>query len=302
MIKNGILLIDKPTGFTSFDVIAKMRGISGVRKIGHSGTLDPMATGVLPLFFGGATKACDCMPCQDKRYRAQFRLGLTTDTQDIAGTVQSESPVQATAQEVEAVLARFRGDIMQLPPMYSAIQVNGRRLYDIAREGGTVERQERPVTIYEAGLIGADEDSHSYTLDVSCSKGTYIRTLCHDIGELLGCGATLTALCRTEACGFRLEDCITLEQAQTQVDAGVLLESLRPVDTVFAALPRVVLDDRRKKLFHNGVQLDIARNKLPKHDGMYTVYSEGGQFLGLAHNNYETNELNADKLFAVEAP
>lgn len=302
MIKSGILLIDKPSGFTSFDVIAKMRGISGMRKIGHSGTLDPMATGVLPLFFGGATKACDSMPCQDKRYRAEFRLGFTTDTQDIAGTVQSERPVRATAKEVEAALVRFRGNIMQLPPMYSAIQVNGRRLYDIAREGGTVERQERPVTIYEAVLLTADETTHSYTLDVFCSKGTYIRTLCHDIGELLGCGATLTALCRTEACGFRLADCITLEQAQQQADAGVLLNGLLPVDTVFAQLPRVVLDDRRKQLFQNGVRLDINRNRLPKHDGMYTVYGQTGQFLGLAHNNYETNELNADKLFAIETP
>lgn len=293
-------MIDKPSGFTSFDVIAKLRGIAKTRKIGHSGTLDPMATGVLPLFFGGATKACDSLPCQDKRYRAQFRLGLTTDTQDITGTVQSESPVHVTAAEVEQVLAGFRGEIWQLPPMYSAVQVNGRRLYDIAREGGTVEREKRKITIYEANLLEVDEREHRYVLDVSCSKGTYIRTLCHDIGEALGCGAVLTALCRTEACGFHLCDCITLEQAQQEADADRLHERLQPVESAFAALPRVVLDSRRTKLFRDGVRLDLARNKLPKLDGGYTVFSEGGQFLGLAHNNYETNELNADKLFALE--
>ncbi|WP_312645095.1 tRNA pseudouridine(55) synthase TruB [Hydrogenoanaerobacterium sp.] len=295
----GILLINKPAGFTSFDVIAKMRGISKIRKIGHAGTLDPMATGVLPLFFEGATKACDIMPNQDKRYRARFRLGLTTDTQDITGKVLSEAPVMATTADVQAVLERFAGDIEQLPPMYSAIQVNGQRLYDLAREGKTIERETRPVTVYELNLLESDDIAHTYTIDVSCSKGTYIRTICHDIGEALGCGATLTELCRTEAAGFMLRDCITLEQAQQESQAGTLFERLLPIESVFAALPRVTLDERRAKLFQNGVRLDLVRNKIPRIDGTFAVYGGETKFLGIAHNDYDKNELHMDKLFSL---
>lgn len=296
---SGILLIDKPAGFTSFDVIAKMRGISKTRKIGHSGTLDPMATGVLPLFFEGATKACDILPNQNKRYRAEFRLGLTTDTQDITGKVLSQSPVSATAAGVEAALAGFRGEIRQLPPMYSAVQINGRRLYDIARAGGTVERETRPVAIHALTLLCADEKTHSYTLDISCSKGTYVRTICHDIGEVLGCGAALTALCRTEASGFALYDCITLEEAQRAAEDGTLFSRLLPVETAFACLPRVTLNAQRARLFQNGVPLCLQHNQIPPLKGTFTVYSEAEVFLGLAHNHFEKNELAMDKLFAL---
>ncbi len=210
----GILCIDKPEDYTSFDVVARMRGICRTKKIGHAGTLDPMATGVLPLFLGRATKACAILPDQNKRYRASFRLGITTDTQDITGKVLKERPVTASAQEVREALQGFVGDILQLPPMYSAVQVGGQRLYDLARQGIEVEREPREVSILSIDLLEESPETGEYTIDVLCAKGTYIRTLCHDLGEKLGCGAALTKLRRTMAAGFTEADCITLEQAE----------------------------------------------------------------------------------------
>ena len=215
MQKNdGIIIMDKPQGFTSFDMVAKMRGMLGTRKVGHAGTLDPMATGVLPIFVGRATKCCDLLPDQDKSYTATFELGYTTDTLDATGKLLSKQPVTAGEEQVRAVLERFRGPISQLPPMYSAISIGGKRLYDLARQGSEVERERRPVTIHSLELTAAQPQENRYTIEVNCSKGTYIRTLCADIGEALGCGATMTALRRTCAAGFSLEDALTLEQAQ----------------------------------------------------------------------------------------
>ena len=210
----GILCINKPQDFTSFDVIAKLRGISGTRKIGHSGTLDPMATGVLPIFFGSAAKACDLLPNSDKRYTAGVRFGLTSDTQDIWGSITGENPAPLSREDLEAALPRFTGTISQLPPMYSAVQVNGQRLYDLARKGVEVERTPREITIYKLDLLSYDPEKREALLDVSCSKGTYIRTLCHDLGQFLGMGAVMSSLIRTEAAGFTLSDCVTLEDAQ----------------------------------------------------------------------------------------
>ena len=207
---SGILLIDKPKGFTSFDVVAKVRGIARTRKVGHGGTLDPMATGVLPLFLGAATKACDILPDQTKAYEAWFRLGQTTDTQDCTGKVLTESEVSCTIAQVEEVLSRFQGDFLQTPPMYSAIWVQGRRLYDLAREGREVERSPRPVTVYEIRLLQAREEENLYQIYVSCSKGTYVRTICHDVGQALGCGAVLTGLRRVISSGYRVEDAVTI--------------------------------------------------------------------------------------------
>ena len=294
----GILLVDKPQGFTSFDVVAKVRGMARERRMGHAGTLDPMATGVLPLFLGEATKACDILPCHDKRYTATLRLGLITDTQDSTGKTLEERPVGACRSDVERMLERFVGDLMQVPPMYSAVQVDGRRLYDLAREGKTVERPARPVTVYAAKLLQADEQAHEYTLDVRCSRGTYIRTLCHDIGEALGCGAALTALRRTEAAGWVEAQCHTLEELQTAVDNGAFAQLLQPLEQAFSPLPRVEMDARRARLFCNGVRLDLSRNPLPHLDGRYSVYGPGGTFLGVAHNDYERGELRMDQLFA----
>ena len=198
--QGGILCIDKPEGFTSFDVVAKLRGIARERRVGHAGTLDPMATGVLPLFFGRATKACDILPRQDKRYLASFKLGVTTDTQDITGTVLSEQTPDADEARVRAAAAGLVGDIMQTPPMYSAVRVNGQRLYELARRGVEVERAARPVTVYSIDFTACDVQANTFTIDVHCSKGTYIRTLIADIGAALGCGAVMTALRRTMAC------------------------------------------------------------------------------------------------------
>ena len=206
---NGILLVDKPAGWTSHDVVAKLRGVLGERRMGHSGTLDPMATGLLVVFAGRATRAVSFSENHSKCYEARLRLGLTTDTQDTTGTVLSRSECAVSRTELEAVLPQFRGDILQTPPMYSALKVDGQKLYEIARRGGEVARKARPITIEELTVLGeADGD---YALRVRCSKGTYIRTLCHDIGAALGCGGVMSALRRTEVGAYRVSDAHTMD-------------------------------------------------------------------------------------------
>lgn len=280
--QSGIICIDKPEGFTSFDVVAKMRGIAGMRKIGHAGTLDPMATGVLPLFLGRATKACDQLPRQDKCYLAQLQLGISTDTQDITGQVLSRREVTVGAEQVEEIAARFTGAIMQVPPMYSAVKVDGKRLYELARRGEQVERAARPVEIFSLRLRLIDDKSHVYEMQVHCSKGTYVRTLAHDIGEALGCGATLTALRRTMAAGFSLENSITLERAQALAQAGELHTAVMPVEQAFASLPRVQLNIKQTNMFLNGVRMDPARIPNAVKNARMAVYAYNGVFLGLA--------------------
>lgn len=292
----GILCIDKPGGHTSFDVVARMRGIAKTRKIGHGGTLDPLATGVLPLFFGRAAKAVDLLPNQNKRYTATFRLGAVTDTQDRTGTLLEERPVTVGRGEVAAVLPRFTGPQKQLPPMYSAVKVGGRRLYDLARRGQQVDRPARDITVHSLALLEADDASHTYTVDVACSKGTYVRTLCHDIGEALGCGAVLTALRRTEAGGFDLNQCISLERAAELAAEGVLEEALFPVWTVFAALPRLELEPRLARLFCNGVALSLGQFAAPP-AGLAAVYRTDGVFLGLAEPDPRMLRLRQTRLF-----
>ena len=292
---SGILLIDKPEGFTSFDVVAKVRGIARTRKVGHGGTLDPMATGVLPLFLGAATKACDILPDQTKAYEAWFRLGQTTDTQDCTGKVLSEREVSCTAAQVEEALSRFRGDFLQTPPMYSAIWVQGRRLYDLAREGVEVERQSRPVTVHELRLLEAREENHLYKIYVSCSKGTYVRTICHDVGQALGCGAVMTGLRRVISSGYRVEDAITIEQAQQMADADTLREKVLPVETAFTAYEKIRLTEKNARLFQNGVRLSSSRVGCSGIKGDFCVFGPDGQFLGLGCE--EQGELRIRKLF-----
>ena len=292
---SGILLIDKPEGFTSFDVVAKVRGIARTRKVGHGGTLDPMATGVLPLFLGAATKACDILPDQTKAYEAWFRLGQTTDTQDCTGKVLSEREVSCTAAQVEEALSRFRGDFLQTPPMYSAIWVQGRRLYDLAREGVEVERQSRPVTVHELRLLEAREENHLYKIYVSCSKGTYVRTICHDVGQALGCGAVMTGLRRVISSGYRVEDAITIEQAQQMADADILREKVLPVETAFTAYEKIRLTAKNARLFQNGVRLSSSRVGCAGIKGDFCVFGPDGQFLGLGCE--EQGELRTRKLF-----
>ena len=284
----GILLVDKPAGWTSSDVVAKLRGILHERRIGHSGTLDPMATGLLVVFVGRATRAVEFAEGHDKRYLASLRLGLVTDTQDTTGTALGGEPRDVGREELEEALAHFRGAIMQIPPMYSAVRVRGRRLYEIARRGGEVERAPRPVTIRKLTLAGR-EDGGDWLLDVCCSKGTYIRTLCHDIGELLGCGGCMSALRRTEAGGFRIEDASTLDRVQRFADEGRARELLLGVDSLFEA-PKAVLDAGEEKRLRSGAAFRVGLQ-----DGEYRTYSESGSFLALAR--VQAGELKTIKSF-----
>lgn len=280
----GIICINKPQGFTSFDVVAKLRGILKMRRIGHAGTLDPMAEGVLPVFIGNATKACDMLPDHDKIYRAGFRLGQVTDTQDSTGRVLAESDHSDVDREkLEGVLPMFRGNIMQVPPMYSAVSVNGQRLYELARRGIEVERKPRPITVYSLEIISFDEESGEGYLEISCSKGTYIRTLINDIGAELRCGAIMTSLVRTSACGFTLDDCHSFEEIETAVKTGRgFSDFVIPIEKVFGYLPKVMLNERQTEMYRNGVRMDASRLSCPASEGeQAAVYGFGGEFLGI---------------------
>ena len=292
----GILCVDKPADWTSFDVVAKMRGISNCHKIGHGGTLDPMATGVLPLFFGRSSKATELMPVQEKRYTATVQFGLTTDTQDSTGEVLKKSDLPVTEEALRSVLPSFRGTILQLPPMYSAVWVDGQRLYKLARTGREVERPKREITIHLLELLHFNEEERTAVLDVRCSKGTYIRTLCNDIGEALGCGAVLTALRRTETLGFTEEDCHTLEELKAAAGEGTFDSLLMPVDRVFRGYPAVYLSPKQTERFLNGVRLDTLRVRHRKTDDIVRVYGDN-KFLGLAHIEHSIEELQIIKLF-----
>lgn len=282
---NGILVIDKPKEFTSFDVIAVVRRITGQRKAGHTGTLDPNATGVLPILLGSATKAQDLILNHDKTYEAKFRLGLTTDTLDIWGSVTSQCKANLKKSDLLELLPKFTGEIEQIPPMFSAVQKNGQRLYDLARKGIEVEREARRVTVYRLELLDFDESTQEGRLLVECSKGTYIRTIIDDIGRCLGCGAVMTELRRTSACGFSLEDSITLERAKQFAQSGELAACVRSVESLFAQCGYVAVTDAQAKRFSNGGALDIGRTYLAKlsvKDGeIYRVKTRDNRFLGL---------------------
>ncbi|MCI9644006.1 MAG: tRNA pseudouridine(55) synthase TruB [Oscillibacter sp.] len=270
---NGILIIDKPAGWTSMDVCAKVRGILREKRVGHGGTLDPMATGVLPVFVGRATRGVEFAEKGWKEYAAGLRLGVSTDTQDVTGTVLETRPVTAGREDVEAALAAFRGDIQQVPPMYSAVKIQGKKLYELARRGKEVERKPRPVTIRELELLEA-ESGTDYRLRCLCSKGTYIRTLCHDIGQRLGCGGTLYSLRRTMAAGFTLAEAVTLEEVQ---DRGEAL--LQPLDGLFAQYPALtVRSPGQEKRVRCGNPVTLPGTA----DGTYRVYGQTGDFLCLS--------------------
>ncbi len=273
---NGILLIDKEPDWTSNDVVAKLKGILHQRRIGHSGTLDPMATGLLVVFVGRATRAVEFAEGHDKRYLASLRLGIDTDTQDTSGTVLERRPVSVTREELEAVLNNFKGELEQIPPMYSAIKHKGRPLYEIARKGGQVERKARKITVYDISVTGEQEGD--YLLDIRCSKGTYVRTLCHDLGQALGCGGCMSSLRRVEAGQFKVENAYKLCRVQEYADMDRAEELLLPVDTLFQQLGSCTVNaDQEKRLrCGNEVVMDIAA-------GDYRVYSAGGEFLMLGH-------------------
>lgn len=247
---NGIINIHKEAGFTSHDVVAKMRGICGQKKIGHTGTLDPQATGVLPVCLGSATKLCDMLTDKDKEYVAELLLGQTTDTQDVTGQVLTEKAVEASQEAVRAAVMSFVGDYDQVPPMYSALKVNGKKLYELAREGKEVERKARRVTILNIEIL--DIQLPVVKMRVACSKGTYIRTLCADIGEKLGCGGTMKSLVRTRVERFDLENAVTLGDLQELRDKGELEKAVLPVDMCFAECPALHVQEKWQKLLENG--------------------------------------------------
>ena len=269
---NGIVIIDKPQSWTSQDVTARLRRVFNTRRIGHGGTLDPMATGVLPVFVGRATRGVEFFEHAEKTYETVLRLGITTDTEDISGTVLTEQDAFVTGEMLEKTLEKFRGEIMQVPPMYSALKINGQKLVDLARKGREVERQPRPITIHELTLLGMEAEG--IRLRVRCSKGTYIRTLCKDIGEALGCGGCMAELRRVSAGEYRIEEAVPLQ---------VLLETetperyLRPVDSMFRNYPKVVLTPKQETRCRNGNSFSVKME-----DGTYRAYGQNGEFLMLA--------------------
>ena len=287
-MSGGIIIIDKPAGWTSMDVCAKLRGILKERRVGHGGTLDPMATGVLPVFVGNATKAVEFAEKGDKEYIAGLRLGIQTNTQDSSGEILETRPVSAGPEELEKALENFRGEILQIPPMYSAIKIQGKKLYELARKGQEVERKPRPVTIYALEILERTGEME-YLLRVRCSKGTYVRTLCHDIGQALGCGGCMSSLRRTMAAGFTLEQAVTLEEVQ---DRGEAL--LMPVDRFFEGYPAFRLAGaRQERLCRNG-------NPVPAEGlaaGTYRVYGQEGEFLCLSR--WKDGQLTPVKNFFI---
>ncbi len=287
---SGILLVDKPAGWTSFDVLAKLRGALGTRKLGHSGTLDPMATGVLAVFIGRATAAADRQLDHDKTYEATIRLGLRTDTGDITGAVLERAAAEAGERELRAALPQFVGAREQLPPMYSAVKVNGQPLYRAARKGQTVERTPRPITIYSIDYLGSPVPG-DYTLRVVCSKGTYIRVLAEEIGASLGVPAALAALRRTRAGVFGIGQCHTLPELLAAAEAGTVGEWILPADTAFAPLPALTVNDFTRAHLLNG----CPTSRYPAADGRYRAYDQAGNFLGLAR--VEGGVLLVEKLF-----
>ncbi|MBQ2687850.1 MAG: tRNA pseudouridine(55) synthase TruB [Clostridia bacterium] len=294
---NGVLIINKPMDFTSFDAVAVTRKVSGQRKLGHCGTLDPNATGVLPVLLGGATKAQDILPNHDKEYVAELKFGTKTDTLDIWGKVLSEEKSSVTKEQFEAVLPNFRGEIMQVPPMYSALKQQGQRLYDLARQGIEVKREARPVTVYSLTSEGFYQENQTAKIRVKCSKGTYIRSLIDDIGNALGTVAVMTALCRTSACGFNLEQSITIDGLKT-LTPDEIKERLLPIETLFESYLQVNVSEAQSVRFKNGGALSLERlRNLPKNyseNEIFRVKYED-KFLGLGV--IKEKELKIFKLF-----
>ena len=269
---DGIVIVDKPSGWTSQDVVSKLRGIFKTRRIGHGGTLDPMATGVLPVFVGRATRAVEFFEHAEKTYEATLRLGISTDTEDITGEILEEKPVNVTEEQFLETLNRFRGEIFQIPPMYSAIKINGQKLCDLARKGREVERKPRPVTIYALDCLSFE--GQTAKLRVHCSKGTYIRTLCKDIGEALGCGGCMESLRRVTAGEYEISQAVTMETLVNAEDPGIFL---LPTDSLFASYPAATLTEKQTLRCRNGNAFSISLES-----GTYRAYSPEGEFLMLS--------------------
>lgn len=310
---HGMINVYKEKGFTSHDVVAKLRGICRQKKIGHTGTLDPDAVGVLPVCLGSATRLCDMLTEKDKEYTAQFRLGVVTDTQDLSGNVLEESPVNVTLEQVREVIGSFAGESMQIPPMYSALKVNGKKLYELARAGKEVERKPRPITI--SSIIILKENLPDFTIRVVCSKGTYIRTLCHDIGGKLGCGAVMTHLTRSRVGSFTLEDAHPLSELQKLSEEGRLEEVLIPVEKMFEGLEILTAREEAYKSLKNGNQMrktdflleenEAKSRQAQQPEGIpeekeYRVYSHEGKFFGVYRYDEKRRLYSPVKLFFME--
>ena len=285
---NGIILVDKPQDWTSHDVVAKLRGVLHERRIGHSGTLDPLATGLLVVFVGRATRAVEFAEADSKEYLAGLRLGVSTDTQDITGNVIAKCNALPDEAAVRETLCRFIGDIEQIPPMYSAIKIGGKKLYELARRGESVERTPRKITVSSIDIV--DKDGTDYILNISCSKGTYVRTLCNDIGDALGCGACMSSLRRTRAGAFSVDEAHSLEDIEAAALEDRLSDIILPVDALFAPFPKLTVSESAAKRLKNGNVIKVSAE-----DGDYRVYSDSEEFLLLGR--VEDGKLKTIKSF-----
>lgn len=298
---NGIIVVDKPKRFTSFDVVAVLRGITKTKKIGHTGTLDPMATGVLPVLIGRCTRAESLLPVTDKVYEADFQLGLETDTQDFGGRILQRKPANISLEEMKRVLLQFKGDILQVPPMYSALKRNGMKLVDLARKGIEVEREARPVHISELQLLSFDEREKTGALRIECTQGTYVRTLIHDIGQILGCGAVMTELRRTMAAGFTLEEAVDLFKLKE--NPGSVADYLLPAERLFTCYETIGVTEAQARRFLNGGELDEERltfSSLPEQGQIYRMKGPEDIFIGLGIYEKERRAVKVLRLFLDE--
>lgn len=295
MERSGVINIYKEAGYTSHDVVAKLRGILKQKKIGHTGTLDPQAQGVLPVCLGKGTKLCDLLADHDKEYEAVLRLGITTDTQDMEGNVLQESSVQVSEEEVRTCILSFQGEQMQVPPMYSALKVNGKKLYELAREGKVVERKARPVTFHKIEVLWMELPK--VKIRVQCSKGTYIRTLCNDIGEKLGCCGCMEELLRTRVERFALEDAVKLDEVQKAMEEGTVDSLIFPVDRIFDQYPTAKTTTQGDLLVHNGNRLfsELLQEEPEAESGYVRVYDSEDTFIGLFEK--KTDQLVPVKMF-----
>ncbi len=293
---NGILCIDKPQHMTSFDCCALLRRLTGEKKVGHAGTLDPMATGVLPLMFGKATRAIPLLPTHRKSYRAEVQFGLTSDTLDVWGNVSQTDKPYPTLAQIEAIIPQFTGDILQVPPMMSALKKDGVRLYDLARQGIEIEREARPVTIYALNIENYDQEKGLLTLTCDCSAGTYIRTLCDDMGQTLGCGAVLSSLRRCVAAGYELSACLTVDECRALAEQGTLAAHVLPVETAFATYTALTVTKPQAIRFQNGGELAAERLSLSPCEGeILRVNAPDGTFVGLGQ--LEQGSLRVIRIF-----
>ncbi len=293
----GFICLDKPIDITSFSAVGIVKRAVGEKKAGHTGTLDPLATGVLPIALGGATRFIELFSTHDKAYQARIKLGMTTDTLDITGNVLSKTESSVTKAEVQKILENFKGSIKQIPPMYSALKKDGVRLYELARKGEEIEREERDVTIYELSLEDFNEDTQEFSITVECSAGTYIRSLSDDIGKLLGCGATLIALRRTKALGFTVDDCVTEDELKKLAEQGRLEDILISVEKAMQ-YDEITVTDNQARRFRNGGYLETSRIRAKLESGAYyKVCSQSGEFAGIGEVSENGDRLNVKRVY-----